>query len=277
MSKIVFLHAGDDSVASFRYRVKIPTAYLNNRGWECQINGGETDRILVCSKPDAQQLELAKGAKKAGGYIIADIGDIKHFQHKTLGPIYQEMALLANKVVCPTQEAWKFFYRNGIQAEVIPDPYEYEEIPPHASENERLIWFGHGVNIKAVEPYLHYPNLTIVSNVEGAIPWSVETLHTELSRANWAIFPTVKGDEYKSANRLLNAVRAGVFPICDLHPAYAEFKDFCWVGDVRTGYRWAKHYRSDLDGLVKQAQDYIRVKYNPQMIGAAWECLLDSI
>ena len=90
---------------------------------------------------------------------------------------------------------------------------------------------------------------------------------------NIALFPISK--LHKSPNRLVNTLRMGLFPVCDRHPAYEEFKDFCYVGDVFNGRKWANHFNVDLNAFVKKGQDYIRDRYSPETIGEKWANLLD--
>jgi hypothetical protein len=162
---------------------------------------------------------------------------------------------------------------------VIPDPYEMEELEPHAF-GDQLLWFGHNAGISALNPHRNLQNLTIVTGPKiepGMVQYSAEALKAEMTTANIAIFPTIRGHEYKSPNRVINALRMGLFPVCDRHPSYKEFRRFVWQSDIRTGLRWAKEFRQELNGLVRQGQDYIRDRYSPQTIGAQWKQLLESI
>ena len=106
--------------------------------------------------------------------------------------------------------------------------------------------------------------------------WSTDTQTAELQKANLCLIPTRKGVEYKSPNRMVNALRAGCFVIADLHPAYEEFRDFVWTGNVITGIKWAQHFKQDLDAIVGEGQKYIR-KFAPSEIGKQWSQLLTSL
>lgn len=267
MRTVSFIHGWADSSASYRYRAKMPAEQIG-----ASINDLTAD-VLVFSKPQASDIQAAREGRSLGQKIVVDYCD-DHFDHKTLGPVYLAMADLADYAVVPTEEMRK----RVPGACVIPDPYEYPEASPHA-DGDNLIWFGHQVNLPAIVPHKNLPNLTIVTGPGylNTVEYSYESLKAELLKANIALFPKIKGDDYKSPNRVINALRMGVFPICDRHPAYVEFKRFLWASDVPTGLRWAKEFRSELNGLVEQGQDYIRHKYSPETVGALWADLLGSI
>lgn len=253
-------------MASYRYRVEVPAKHIG-----AQINEGFAE-IAVFSKPYPEDVELAKQAKEAGAKIVADICD-PHFNLSH----YREIVELSDVRVVPTE-----YMRNYLpDAHVIPDPYEFEELRAHA-DGDRVLWFGHRVNLKDVQKWAKMPNLRIVSGPfeetpEGITEYSPENLRKALSEDNIAFFPTSEGSEYKSPNRLLNALRMGLFPICHRHPSYTEFRDFCWVGDIREGFTWAKHNRNDLNDLVREGQRYIRDKFSPETVGEKWKDLLSSI
>jgi hypothetical protein len=266
MRSVSFHHPADQTSASYRYRAEMPAKHLG-----APVNIGGTE-IIVISKPWA--LEQAKIAKKAGITVVVDFCD-DHFQHPSFGQMYRDYAKLADYCVCPTEEMRTRIPHKNVA--VIPDPYEMEELEPHAT-GDSLLWFGHNAGLKALKYKL--PNLTVVTgpNVgEGMIPYSPERLKEEMAKANIAIFPTVKGHEYKSPNRLINALRMGLFPVCDPHPSYTEFKKFIWSTEVPTGVKWCREFRGELNDFVREGQDHIRGKYSPEAIGNQWRDLLEAL
>jgi hypothetical protein len=267
MRTVSFIHSFGESAASYRYRARIPAEQIG-----AKINDFTAD-VLVFSKPQINDIEAARRAKKLGQMVVVDYCD-DHFYHKTLGPIYREMADIADWAVVPTREMRK----RVPSASVIPDPYEYPEVSPHA-DGDRFLWFGHQVNLPAIVPYKNLPNLTIVTGPGylNTVEYSYEALKVEMIGANIALFPKIKGDDYKSPNRVVNALRMGLFPICDRHPAYLEFRRFLWASDVPTGLRWAKEFRHELNEHVKGGQDYIRDRFSPEAIGNQWRNLLEGV
>jgi hypothetical protein len=281
---IVFVHRGGPSSASYRYRALEPAKHVSKiNGFSCSINGGAAD-IIVFSKPQPDDVPMMEAAKKDGCKVVADFCD-DHFQHPSFA-FYKDMVKGADFVVAPTKVmAERILEHTGRVADaVIPDAYEEAEREPHA-EGNKILWFGHNVNVMDLRKWMgnlkdwDFTILTGPKLPEEAKSrlWTPESQTEELARANIVFLPTRKGAEYKTNNRLLNSIRAGCFPVCAQHPAYIEFKDMVWVGDCYTGLRWVKAFSGDLNGLVKQAQDYIREKYSPAAIGALWAKAMEAV
>lgn len=276
--KAVFIHRSGPALASYRYRAEIPAKAIG-----ASVNGGEAN-VLIFSKPTPDDLMLAKESKAEGIKIIVDIGD-DHFNHATWGPIYRDMVGLADRLVAPTENMagrlMKYFGRTADT--IIPDPYEEAWSAPHAN-GSKLLWYGHPVNLKDLrEPMaaLKQLDLTIVTGTNHGLDhdflhWTPEIQTRELQAANIVILPTRKGVEFKTANRLVNALRAGCFPVCGGHiPSYHEFRQVAWVGNFSTGLRWATQYPQDLNELVAAGQQYIE-KFSPAAIGAQWSEVIAS-
>lgn len=276
---VVFVHRFGPKMASYRYRAQIPAEEVGKiNGFRTAVNNGDAE-IAVYSKPNADDLERARDAKAQGVKIIADLGD----DHFTTDPVYMDMAQLADALVCPTQAMRARIYDyTKKDCAVIPDPYEQPECAPHA-DGGNFLWFGHSVNIRDIIDTAHLlkgRTLRVVSGPKTpptAIPWSPENMRIEFERANIAVFPTRAGSENKSPNRLLNAIRAGLFPVCMKHPAYMEFRPFAWVGNLPTGLKWIDAFRGDLNDRVSAAQDYIRDRYSPATVGAQWAAFLEGV
>ncbi|MDB4351928.1 hypothetical protein OAA60_00680 [Porticoccaceae bacterium] len=190
------------------------------------------------------------------------------------------MLQLADYIVAPTagmREIMSEFTDKGIT--VIPDPYEYEVREPHAN-GPRKLWFGHNVNLKAIEPFMALENLKVVTGPTvppGCLPWSQQAMPSYFHDSNIALFPALETDYHKTNNRMINAINAGLFPICDPHPAYEDFRDVAWTSDIRTGLRFAKENSEDLNALVAEAQAIVEMKYSPAYVGSIWKELIDEI
>jgi hypothetical protein len=198
------------------------------------------------------------------------------------------MMALADHIIVPTTEMKRrVFDATHREAFVIGDPYEQEECPPH-TQGDNLLWFGHNLNLKDLLPYLNLvdkfdftictgPHLPESDEDCRYVKWSPEALKEEFKRANLVLLPTRKGVEHKTSNRLVNAIRAGCFPICGNHPGYYEFRQMAWVGDIHTGLRWAKAFPHLLDELVLEAQEYVRERYSPLTIGKQWCKVMEAL
>jgi len=290
--RIGYVHRGGEVMASYRYRCAIPAEGLRKLGHEVCINTGEAD-IVVFSKPMADDVEVAQRVKDEGAKIVFDVVD-DHLTHPILGPMYNKLIEIADVLVAPTQNMVERVYRvSGKTPVVVSDPYEEGLQTPHAN-GHNLLWFGHLQNMKDLIPWKpalngirictgpkpvikDKPHKNISSNGspwnESFIEWSPQSQTDELSKANIVIVPTRNGSEYKTSNRLLNAVRAGCFVIASHHPSHEEFKKMLWVGHIKSGLDWAKAFEDELSDRVKEAQSYVE-KYSPDAIAKRWEEVL---
>lgn len=277
--KAVFVHRMGPEFASYRYRAMIPAEQVGGT-----INQGE-GQVFIFSKPTPDDLALAKECQAEGVKVVADLGD-DHFRHAVWGPIYVELAKCCDALVVPTENmAGRIKKYIGRTVDlIIPDPYEEPPCSAHANGAERILWFGGTHNLKDLTPYRQYLkdlDVTILTGAQHGEPFKfvrwTQTAQTEqLQRANIVFLPVRKGVEFKSANRLVNAIRAGCFVVGDLHPSHREFRDYCWTGNPLTGLKWAYHFRDELDDIVTAGQAYIQ-KFSPEAIGKLWTQLLTRL
>ncbi len=263
--KVSFCHSGSPTMASYRYRAHIPAKEIG-----AEMNNPKAD-ILVFSKPNDQDVPFALNAKNEGRKVIVDFCDM-HFDQ----PHYVALLKLADAVVCPT-EWFRDFLREdfGVEATVIGDPYEFPEAEPHCN-GTNLLWYGHALNIDSLNRVLpritDYP-LRAISNVEGCIPYSRETMLEEMAKADIVIIPETA--PYKSANRTIEAIRQGCFVVAEPHPAINEFP--IWRGNIRKGIEWAQQNLDEANLMMKQAQEFIKKRYSPKILGDAWKTLIQKV
>lgn len=282
--RISFVTQANDDLASYRYRIRIPSDHLSQHGHRPCISR-ELDKqadIAVFSKhfnPNDQK--TLQDAKAKGIRTVFDICDY-HFQG-SLATHYIQMAQLADLVTCSTKELSKHIRKQtNREAIVIPDPYEMPLQRPRSTPGKpRLLWFGHSSNLHALNKILpkikDYP-LTIVTNPVARLelpitPWSQKIMPQAFSSADLVIIPqdnTIK-TQCKSANRLIESIRQGVFVIASPLPAYKEFKDWCYLGDIVEGIHWAINHADEIPSRISAAQSYTRQHYSPQRIGDLWE------
>lgn len=275
--KVAFVGRGLD-MASTRYRIVIPAMYLQSMGHEVTKDAP----IIVFNKGGVDREVLDKYPKKV--YDICD----DNFSCPNRGPEYRSHAAEANAVTV-NSDVMRFIVhkQTGRIATVIPDPYEREEWEP--SWGEGLLWFGHWTNVKDLarsgvdatlitNPGAVPENSQTLEYLRGrkCIPWSVEAMDSAFKSHAIVVIPTGRSMA-KSANRLIESVRAGKFVVCEPLPAYEEFSEFMWVGDIREGVEWALRNRRECLDRVRYCQNYIREKFSPETIGRKWLKLLSSI
>jgi hypothetical protein len=204
------------------------------------------------------------------------------------------MIELSDQIICPTANMAERVYRvSGKTPVVVPDPYEEALQEPHAN-GEKLLWFGHIVNVKDLQPWKQAlngirictgpkpqvkdkPHKHLSTNVnnwqDNYIEWTPQAQTEELTTANIVVIPNRRGAEYKTPNRLLNSVRAGCFVLAGGSPSHDEFRKMVWVGDLKAGLDWARAFKDELSDRVKEAQSYIE-KYSPDAVSKRWEEVL---
>jgi uncharacterized Rossmann fold enzyme len=250
-----FIHWGNKNAASWRYRAKIPAG-----DW-ATLNDLTAD-TLIFAKPQASELMDMARAKARGAWVVVDFCD-DHFDWLH----YQEALRLADAVTCSTTEMARRIKELGRDATVIADPYEFPEMPPHYA-GTNLLWFGHHVNrdsLQRILPDLEGYPLRVVSNFEGAIPWSKETMLEEFARADIVVIPTTAS--YKSANRVIEAIRQGCFVVAEPHPALKDFP--IYIGNIKEGIEWTK--QQNMNELISKAQRFVREEFSPQILIDKWK------
>lgn len=250
-----FIHWGNKNAASWRYRAKIPSG-----DW-ATLNDLTAD-TLIFAKPQANELMDMARAKARGAWVVVDFCD-DHFDWTH----YQEALRLADAVTCSTTEMARRIKEIGRDATVIADPYEFPEMPPHYA-GTNLLWFGHHVNrdsLQRILPDLKGYPLRVVSNFEGAIPWSKETMLEEFARADIVVIPTTAS--YKSANRAIEAIRQGCFVVAEPHPALEGFP--IYIGNIKEGIEWTK--QQNMNELISKAQKFVTAEFSPQILIDKWK------
>lgn len=258
---VSFIHGGGPEMASYRYRAQIPSdelsASLNDRDADC----------LIFAKPVKDDIAIADACHARGGKVIVDICD----PHLHL-PHYQRLIELADAVTASTAWLATMIEQDCSRAcvNVIPDPYEFDELPPHTTGSS-LFWFGHKTNYYSLERFLPWiDEVRVMSNLDGAIPWSVDGLKAELAKADIVLIPETA--PYKSANRTVEAIRAGCFVVAEPHPSLEGIPGI-WIGDLRKGIIWARANPDLCRAQLTQSQAYVRERYSPERVGNAWRTL----
>ena len=253
--RVSFIHWGDKTIASWRYRAKIVS-----EGW-AELNDFYAD-TLIFAKPEANELMEMARAKARGAWVIVDFCD-DHFDWVH----YKEALRLADAVSCNTEVMKKIIKEHGRDATVIGDPYEYPEAKPHYN-GLNLLWYGHGVNKRSLErilPDLEGYNLRVVSNFGGTISWSHETMLEEFARADIVLMPATA--EYKSPNRAVEAIRQGCFVVSERDLGIPHI----YVGNILEGIKWTQ--TQDINTLISKAQKFVTEEFTPKILIDKWKTL----
>jgi hypothetical protein len=260
-----FFHSKDARMASYRYRGLIPSREL---GWP--MNDESAD-IWIVSKIDRGTPAFIDKAHARGKHVVVDACDL-HFQE----PWYRLAIESADHVTAPTDvSAWLLGDEFGKSVTAIDDPYEFDEAAPHV-QGVKLFWFGHASNYYSLEPWLpdlKSYDLRIMSNIDGAMPWSIESLKEQLAWADVVLIPETA--PYKSANRAVEAIRRGCFVVAEPHESLRQIPGI-WRGNLLKGVQWVQQNPQLTTGHIEQAQSYVRERFSPARVANAWRTIIEA-
>lgn len=259
---VSFIHNGDLTMASFRYRANNPASSIG-----ASLNDLNAE-VVIFSKPQASDIEHAKAIKADGRKVVVDFCD-DHFDW----PHYHAMADIADMITCPTKEMARILFNHGYIAKIIPDAAEYPLMEPHCN-GYNLLWYGHGSNIESLSRILHDISgyyIRVVSNIQNSIPWSLQGMLKEFELADIVLMPATK--EYKSPNRTIEAIRQGCFVVAEPHPSINNFPGI-WIGDIKEGIEWAVNNPQEARDRTKLAQKYVNSNFSQEHTANVWKKLL---
>jgi hypothetical protein len=258
-----FFHEADERQASYRYRAAIPASRLN-----VTMNDESAD-IWIISKITKRSPAVIDTAHQAGRRVIVDVCDA----HLSLS-WYADAIQKADALTTPTPLLAQFIAEDfGRTAMVIDDPYDFECVLPHVKGNN-LLWFGHAQNYDGMamfrEALKGYP-LRLVSNIDGFIPWSKETMREEFLKADIVLLPD--SAPTKSSNRAVEAIRQGCFVVATPHPSLEDIPGI-WVGDLLKGVEWASTHAHEANEQLIQSQAYVQARFSQERVANAWKTLV---
>ena len=305
MAKIGFVPTGDERLASFRYRISIPSRALEERGHTIKLVVGPDPHadceFLIYSKhfnplPDQQGANIAR---RKGIKVVFDICD-NHFQNPNpqISGHYKIMCEVASIITCNSETMQKIIYQNtGETAKIVDDPYDLEEREAQFRYDEqpiKVLWYGHAVNLNTIplmaqqlsqidcpievvalsnapQPPGKLDNVTVLHHA-----WSPEHMKVFLEWCNFVSIPSDTNDPRKitkSHNRVTEGIRSGRFVCAHPLPSYERYRErYAWVGeDISDGVIWADNHPDEALEKIRKGQEYIRRFLSPLAIAEQWE------
>lgn len=278
--RISYVSPGDQNLASCRYRILIPASHFNDHEIFVDTEPEPDSDIVVFCKHYDQNVAIAS---KCDGMTVYDICD-DHFSDEYRVQ-YKHMCRIVDVVTCNSEAmAARIKEVTGRTAYVIPDPYEMPRAEPKFAPGEtpKLLWFGHSSNLEPLATVSLVGELEIVTNCEPRIDgpvtyttYSQGAVLAAMQRADMVIIP--QNRPCKSANRLIESLRQGRFVVASDIPAYREFEQYAYIGDVSDGIKWALQHPAEALERVRRGQEYIAKHYTPEIIGKRWLALFEEI
>ena len=255
-------------LASGRLRRLIPAIQLQKMGHEIVSDVSDPMDVLILAKHDWPEFDIR--ARRT----IYDVCD-DHFDDEWAGH-YRHWIDAADLVTCNSREMQRIIWeRCRRHAEVIDDPYESEEHTPKC--HDPVLWFGASHNLIDLIPIADkLPDLVVVSDADGKriTKWSPATMRQAWDTCGLVVLPTGKR-QAKSANRAVESIRNGLYPVCGHLPAYHELG--LGVDDV-PAEAWRR--LEDPEGTmaeVERLQAVVRERFSPEAIGRAWDKAVNGI
>ena len=306
MAKIGFVSNANGTLASFRYRIDIPSRALKERGhtvsmiqeWPPTHTGCE---FLIYSKhwATAQDQQGAHIAQKKGVKVVFDVCD-NHFQNPNpqISDHYKIMCRLADIVTCNTEAMQKIIREStGQEAKIVDDPYDLEEGEAEFRWDEqpiKVLWYGHAVNLNTIplmakqlaqidcpievialsnapQPPGKLENVQVLHHA-----WTPDHMKIFLEWCNFVSIPSDINDPRKitkSHNRVTEGIRSGRFVCAHPLPSYERYRErYAWVGeDISDGIVWADNHPDEALEKIQKGQEYIRRFLSPLAIAEQWE------
>ena len=283
--KINYSTVANDKLASYRYRIKIPSEYLKKWGHEVVIGKPEQADVGVFSKHfNPRDPEFARQPTRYGK-VVFDVCDY-HLD----GPYrehYERMMTLADVITVGTGELGMMINKYlGHDVKVIQDPYEFDEKEPKFDKCEKVLWFGHASNLSPLvrevnNGVLNGKKLMVVSNPNAyfpTVPWSMEAMEHGMDECDVVIIPQHdnRKNRCKGANRMVESIRSGRFVIANEMPAHNQFKEWMYIGDIQEGLEWLEQNKSEIKDRIAMAQKYVQKTFSPEKISRSWLSALTS-
>ena len=194
-----------------------------------------------------------------------------------IGDYYREMCGLCS-VTCSSEALAEIILeQTGKVAEVIPEPYEGPDgLPRELGEPLRVLWFGHKSNLKELQRHTVPDGVGVVlcTNAVGAgiVPWSVDNLALALAACDVVIIP--QSHHWKSANRMVESLRAGRFVVASDIPAYRGFDQY--LGDIREGLEWVKSNTGHIISRIISGRKRLD-QFSPASINRQWSSYISGL
>ena len=314
----VLLPATELSRQGIKIQLKYARAPVEEHERNAADNLERPDVLCVskCFYPPAQS--VIESYARAGVPIVADFCDDHFQSanqgplQRAIAKAARQIVVSTPTMAVAVREA------TGRDAVVIDDPFEgppgQPKFSPSADELA-LLWFGHPTNLDTLAPMfqqlahwmtdgLHSQGrriaLTIVTQIDqrlrdylahvrNAFPrpitikpteWSVGATWTALAATDAVLLPSQPSQVkvVKSANRLVECLRAGRLAIAHPVPSYSSLADYAFVdGDIGHGLSAALADVAGAEARVMKGHAWVNAKASPAQCARRWREVFESI
>lgn len=267
--RVAFVTRGGPHLASYRLRIEAPGRELGRLGVEVSAGGYLPADVHVFSKHwDRDDLGRAKDSPCA----VFDICD-DHFAGEH-GDHYRAMCAVCHVVVSSIRLGEIVERETGKKATYIPEPYELPEGEvKEPGRDPTALWFGHASNLVHLRDCGYTGKLLVCSNAvgRGIVPYTPDNLRRCLEACDFVLIPQNK--DWKSANRMVESLRAGRFVIASDIPAYRGFSQY--LGDIPTGVEWLKNAGAITERIISGRKELSF--FSPESVGRMWYDFISGV
>jgi hypothetical protein len=111
-------------------------------------------------------------------------------------------------------------------------------------------------------------------------PWSIEETWRALRACDLVVLPAAHGTRKaraKSANRLIESIRAGRFAVCHPLPSYQSLAPFAFVGEsLAQGLAWSLDHPMEVVEKLGAGQRHVDARFSPAVVAQAWLRVLNT-
>lgn len=111
-------------------------------------------------------------------------------------------------------------------------------------------------------------------------PWSSGETWRALRACDLVLLPAAHGTRKaraKSANRLIEAIRAGRFAVCHPLPAYQALGAYARIGEsLAEGIAWALDHPAEVVQRLRAGQQHVEERFSPGAVAQAWLRVLNT-
>lgn len=267
--RVNFVTRGGPHLASYRLRIALPAAEMS--GWDVRVGAyGPADCHIFSKHWDYEDVGKAEGSPCPVFDLCDDWFGRAHDAH------YRAMCARCHVVVSSRRLAERVLEETGKVATYIPEPYELPDgCVKEPSSDPLVLWFGHSSNL----PTLHKANiplgtrLLICTNMEGrgVVPYTPQNLQNCLSVCDIVVIPQDK--DWKSANRMVESLRAGRFVVASDIPAYRGFDQY--LGDIGEGIAWVRRNSGHITPRIISGRDELPF-FSPASVGKMWRDFISA-
>lgn len=287
-------HGPYSPTASSRFRQIEPAIALAGMGENVGFISGAPEledkhwdgvkNFMVGKIMHPELLDIVRHAQRCGVRIVVDICD--DWRGKYYEQIYRELIEMADALTASTQGIAEIIETEyALPSTVIADCVEGDRKEPRGSIHNPVVlgYFGHSSNLKnfrmkmmrVLDPYELWictndieKHAEVLGMKARYLEWSSEDQAFMFERVDAAILPYHEDRPWKSPNRILTALWAGL-PVVAEDIGHHELSEFAYLGELTEALGQMRRDGRRVE-RIRAGQQYIQEHYLPEIVAKDW-------